>query len=42
MAFKFQGILFIELLENTIESIHEFMDEETSKRINFASSHASA
>lgn len=44
MAFNFKGIMFMGLpqKEITIESIREFMEDEATKRINFASSHANA
>lgn len=44
MTFDFQEIMFLELpqKEITIESIREFMEDEATKRINFASSHANA
>lgn len=44
MAFNLQRIIFMDLpsKEITIESIREFMVDEATKRINFASSHINA
>lgn len=44
MAFNFQGIMFMGLPQKEItrESIREFVADEDTKRINFASSHANA
>ena len=44
MAFDLRGISLMGLPQKkiTIESIREFMEDEATKRINFASSHASA